>query len=1227
MELVVEIPKYISNPQREAAKAIAAAYDESDLLRGTRFDLFLPKGKTMAILTVPNETAGSFLISAGKWGRLLVGRTELFPRKSKQRPDVNVVKSLLHEQPSQNEPKYSVRSDKEIEPLLEDLQLPEFEAEFDDSDDDAASVSGKSSQMRSKAGVSSKGSSSWTQLSQWTSNMPDVDSDDERVDNISIPVREAWFGVWCDNEAMEYVGVLPKYRLQALKDALLPNAKNFGYSQFKLLPPEERGKPTFSPEWKASQITGDNSFDHPFFEVDGETFKLKLSADVQIRFSEYDIKSVVLHHTMSESSIYITLAHPPIIADTSEITTVSYHDMGNIKYSRLYQVNPKHAFFVFNCLVCRITFSPTRADTIANIFSRVGPSAQSPVLISQGGVYARKHQENLKKILTTLPIRVAYQLSILLSWSIMFPTELLTFAKTRVVPLLSQRSEHEVAQLLSIIVRGARWEPFKGERRPDFSKMLSDVIEKFQYIPEQYDSAKYCFMHALYVTPTGMYLDGPYLDKSNRVIRQYEEYSAHFLHVSFVEEDGSNISRTNFKDIPQDVIYNDRFTAFLKEGIRVAGRLFKFLAFSNSSLKEGRVLFFHEPTNGQVTVDSIRAWMGDFSMIKSPARYAARMGQAFTSTASTVRLSAKEVVIGEPDVVRNGYCFSDGVGTISSQLALEVWKELNPKLHRKNVAVKRNEAVLDLVPSAFQIRFGGAKGMVSVDPSLPGRQMKIRKSMIKFKATNSNIIEVADDSSVCREAYFNRQVILILEDMGVSKLVFLELQRQVVHDLQIIWKNPEKLVDLAAKEGAFANFVHLWKNLGIFEWTANDFIRQSFEHIRSYLLKEIKYKARIKIPGGWTLFGVLDETGALKEGQIFVQLSSPAVSKVVQGPVLIFRSPCIHPGDIQPAIAVDCPRLQHMRNVVVFSQFGKRDLPSKLAGGDLDGDMFTIISDRTFFPKPSAFRAAADYSPSPPLELDTPVTMNDVADFIITYMTKDKLGIIAKRHLYIADQVDGGSNHPECLKLSELHNQAVDFAKSGIPPDFTKVPPVKRRPDFSYAPHNPVKTGYYNSPRVMGLMYRDRDLNYLLEQSYQSGTHYYNQSPDKDPIWKFIKSRSNNWKEYIDAAKIYQFTFECEVDAIASFCRPKLTEIEMWTGYIMEGKSSHRKLYSLEEWVGDQFGALVLKTEKLMVGGRTEEQVVGLAVASYYVSNVVRESDTCGHVFGYLLFHQLAENC
>ena len=61
------------------------------------------------------------------------------------------------------------------------------------------------------------------------------------------------------------------------------------------------------------------------------------------------------------------------------------------------------------------------------------------------------------------------------------------------------------------------------------------------------------------------------------------------------------------------------------------------------------------------------------------------------------------------DVERNGYCFSDGCGTISPDLAVAVADCL---------AAQGRLPDGDFVPSAFQIRWRGCKGMLTVDPTL-----------------------------------------------------------------------------------------------------------------------------------------------------------------------------------------------------------------------------------------------------------------------------------------------------------------------------------------------------------------------------------------------------------------------------------------------------------------------------------------------------------------------------
>jgi hypothetical protein len=108
-------------------------------------------------------------------------------------------------------------------------------------------------------------------------------------------------------------------------------------------------------------------------------------------------------------------------------------------------------------------------------------------------------------------------------------------------------------------------------------------------------------------------------------------------------------------------------------------------------------------------------------------------------------------------------------------------------------------------------------------------------------------------------------------------------------------------------------------------------------------LKELKKKAKILVPQGAYLLGVLDETNSLKENEVFVQISSVSNDgrtdkTVIESECILFRNPCFHPGDVRVVRAVDYPALHHLVNVIVFPSQGYRDLASMCSGGDLDGD-------------------------------------------------------------------------------------------------------------------------------------------------------------------------------------------------------------------------------------------------------------------------------------------------
>ncbi|SRR6266542_6440503 len=70
--------------------------------------------------------------------------------------------------------------------------------------------------------------------------------------------------------------------------------------------------------------------------------------------------------------------------------------------------------------------------------------------------------------------------------------------------------------------------------------------------------------------------------------------------------------------------------------------------------------------------------MGDFSDIKSISKYAARMGQCFSSTRYIARLPVDDIKPID-DIIRNKYTFSDGIGKISYTLSKKIAETLELK--------------------------------------------------------------------------------------------------------------------------------------------------------------------------------------------------------------------------------------------------------------------------------------------------------------------------------------------------------------------------------------------------------------------------------------------------------------------------------------------------------------------------------------------------------------------
>lgn len=439
------------------------------------------------------------------------------------------------------------------------------------------------------------------------------------------------------------------------------------------------------------------------------------------------------------------------------------------------------------------------------------------------------------------------------------------------------------------------------------------------------------YVRRVQITPCKVYFLGPEINVSNRVLRHYRDDIDNFLRVSFVDEELEKMYSTDLS--PRNSAANEdrktglyrRILSVLSNGIVIGNKRFEFLAFSSSQLRENSTWMF-APSNG-ITAAHIREWMGNFRQIRNVAKYAARLGQSFGSSTETLSVHGHEIeVIPDIEVEWSGekYAFSDGIGKISSEFA-------------KRVALKCS--CKGATPSAFQIRYGGYKGVVAVDPT-SSFKLSLRKSMSKYESQNTKLDVLG--WSKFQPCFLNRQLISLLSTLGVEDDVFLKKQREAVQQLDAILTDPlraQEALELMSP-GENTNILRELLMCGYMP-NAEPYLSMMLQTFRASKLLELRIKTRIFIPQGRAMMGCLDETRTLEYGQVFVQFSGSRYKQffenssmlgdsgtekrfVVNGKVVVAKNPCLHPGDVRVLSAVNVPALYHMVDCVVFPQKGSR---------------------------------------------------------------------------------------------------------------------------------------------------------------------------------------------------------------------------------------------------------------------------------------------------------------
>ena len=439
--------------------------------------------------------------------------------------------------------------------------------------------------------------------------------------------------------------------------------------------------------------------------------------------------------------------------------------------------------------------------------------------------------------------------------------------------------------------------------------------------------------HRALITPLKIFCLGPELETSNYVVKHFASYASDFLRVTFVEEDWSklpagavstSIEQGMFAKPYRTAIY-DRILSILQDGIVIGSKRYEFLAFSASQLRSNSVWMF--ASNENVKAEDIREWMGCFSKIRSISKCAARMGQLFSSSKQTLTVPVQDVeMIPDVEVTRDGidYCFSDGIGKISLLFARQVAQKCG----------------LSHTPSAFQIRYGGYKGVIAVDRN-SFRKLSLRSSMLKFESKNRMLnVTKWSDAMPC---FLNREIVTLLSTLGVKDEVFLALEHEQLRLLGKMQTDREAALDALEKlNGADSSNILVKMLLQGYEPNVQPYLFMMLQSYYDNQLSDLKSRCRVFVPKGRVLIGCLDETGILEYGQIFVCLSMTKAelesgdqkyfrkvddkTSIVLGKVVVTKNPCLHPGDVRVLEAIYNVELEEkgLVDCVVFPQKGER---------------------------------------------------------------------------------------------------------------------------------------------------------------------------------------------------------------------------------------------------------------------------------------------------------------
>ncbi|KAI0820710.1 RNA dependent RNA polymerase-domain-containing protein [Trametes gibbosa] len=396
----------------------------------------------------------------------------------------------------------------------------------------------------------------------------------------------------------------------------------------------------------------------------------------------------------------------------------------------------------------------------------------------------------------------------------------------------------------------------------------------------------------------------------------------------------------------EDYTLRGTLSHWVREGLEVHDVCYRYLGFTESQVKVGKLMFFREDPDW--TVERLLASFGDLRTVylkSGYGTYVACLGLSFSCSIQSLEVP-QGATLEIPDLrAPDGTLYTDGCGMIRDSFA--------------KALCMRHDFPLDT--SVFQVQHRGIQGLLVRYPDERFEQtcgnvfqahfIAYRPSMCKYEGRPMTL-EINNYSQPPACAHLNIQLTVLLLSLGVQPEVFLRLLQDQLDAIDAILSDRESALQYIKAEldaGVENDYSQgLYAMLLAQQNMSEPYVKQRLQHFQKTQHENLRHNMNLRVVDSCYLYGVVDEYGVLGANEVYINL--PGRCGVLVRDLIVARNPSYHPGDIRKLRAVDHPLLRHLRNCIVFSRNAPRSIPDTMASGDLDGDMYMVIWEPTLLP-------------------------------------------------------------------------------------------------------------------------------------------------------------------------------------------------------------------------------------------------------------------------------------